>query len=75
MVMKLNKWKPRDYAVLILSVTVSVISITAMLGAVLFDKENGRLEELIAFLLGSMTTIIGEYILLQLKLKNEDDEE
>ena len=46
-----------------------------MLGAVLFDKENGRLEELIAFLLGSMTTIIGEYILLQLKLKNEDDDE
>jgi len=65
-----EKWKPKDFAVMILAVTVSVISIVAMIGAVFMDKESGRLEELIAFLLGSMTTIIGEYILLQLKVGN-----
>jgi len=68
----ITKWKPRDVAVLILAITVSLISIAATLGAVFFDKETGRLEELVAFLLGSMTTIIGEYILLQLK-NNDDD--
>lgn len=72
------KWKPRDIAVMILSITVSVISIVAMIGVVFYDKETGRLEELIAFLLGSMTTIIGEYILLQLKMrtsvKDDSDE-
>lgn len=69
-----RKWKPRDIAVMILCITVSVISIVAMIGVVFFDEESGRLEELIAFLLGSMTTIIGEYILLQLKLRNTDTE-
>ncbi len=70
-------WKPRDIAVMILSITVSVISIVAMIGVVFYDKETGRLEELIAFLLGSMTTIIGEYILLQLKMRTavKDDED
>ena len=69
-----KKWKPRDIAVMILCVTVSAISIVAMIGVVFFDEESGRLEELIAFLLGSMTTIIGEYILLQLKLRSNDTE-
>lgn len=72
------KWKPRDIAVLILSLTVSTISIVAMIGVVFFNKETGRLEELIAFLLGSMTTIIGEYVLLHLKIrttvKQEDED-
>jgi hypothetical protein len=67
------KWKPRDIAVLILSLTVATISITAMIGVVFFQQESGRLEELIAFLLGSMTTIIGEYILLQLKGFEKND--
>jgi len=62
-----DKWKPQDYTVFILSVTVATISIVAMIGVVFFDEKSGRLEELIAFLLGSMTTIIGEYVLLQLK--------
>jgi len=66
-----SQWKPRDVAVLILSLTVSVISITAVMGAVFFGSETGRLEELVAFLLGSMTTIIGEYVLLQLKQKDD----
>jgi len=52
---------------MILSCTVSIISIIAVVGAVVYDRDTGRLEELVAFLLGSMTTIIGEYILLQLK--------
>lgn len=67
------KWKPRDIAVLILSLTVATISITAMIGVVFFQQESGRLEELIAFLLGSMTTIIGEYVLLQLKGFEKND--
>ena len=62
-----SKWKPRDVAVLIMAVTVSVISVAATFGAIFFDKQTGRLEELIAFILGSMVTIIGEYILLQIK--------
>lgn len=65
-------WKPKDIAVMILCVTVSIISIVAMVGVVFFGQETGRLEELIAFLLGSMTTIIGEYILLQLKTRNPE---
>ena len=70
----MRKWKPRDIAVMILAFTVSMISIAAMVGIIFFDEESGRLEELIAFLLGSMTTIIGEYVLLQLKAPNENDE-
>ena len=69
-----RKWKPRDYAVMILAATVSVISVSAMIGIIFFDEESGRLEELIAFLLGSMTTIIGEYVLLQLKVPGEKDD-
>ncbi len=69
----MEKWKPRDIAVLILSITVATISITAMIGVVFFQQESGRLEELIAFLLGSMTTIIGEYVLLQLKGFGKND--
>lgn len=65
-----HKWKPKDIAVMILAGTVSLISILAIVGAIFFDKETGRMEELIAFLLGSMTTIVGEYILLQLHSKN-----
>jgi len=57
-----DNWEPKDYAVLLLALTVSSISIIAMIGVVFFDEESGRLEELIAFLLGFMTTIIGEYI-------------
>jgi hypothetical protein len=68
-----SKWKPRDVAVLIMAVTVSVISIAATFGAIFFDKQTGRLEELIAFILGSMVTIIGEYILLQIKSKDDND--
>lgn len=67
----MRKWKPRDIAVIILAITVSLISIGAVCGVIFFDEESGRLEELIAFLLGSMTTIIGEYVLLQLKGKDD----
>ena len=35
--------------------------------------ESGRIEELIAFILGSITTIIGEYILLHLKSNDKED--
>lgn len=67
----MRKWKPRDIAVIILAITVSLISIGAVCGIIFFDEDSGRLEELIAFLLGSMTTIIGEYVLLQLKGKDD----
>ena len=70
-----KRWKPRDYAVMILAATVSIISVSAMVGIIFFDEESGRLEELIAFLLGSMTTIIGEYVLLQLKVPSEKEED
>jgi hypothetical protein len=63
----LKNWTPKDIAVLILAITVSSISIMSMIGVIFYNQDSGRLEELIAFLLGSMTTIIGEYILLQLK--------
>ena len=57
-----GRWEPKDYAVFLLALTVSSISVIAMIGVVFYDEESGRLEELIAFLLGSMTTIIGEYV-------------
>ena len=66
------KWEPRDIAVLILSLTVSIISVSAIIGIIFFDEDSGRLEELIAFLLGSMTTIIGEYVLLHINRKEDD---
>lgn len=68
----LKNWKPKDIAVMTLALTVSTISIVAMIGVVFYDEESGRLEELIAFLLGSMTTIIGEYVLLQIKNDNKE---
>lgn len=67
------KWKPRDIAVLILALTVSVLSITSVIGIIFYGQDSGRLEELIAFLLGSMTTIIGEYILLHFPKGPVDD--
>ncbi len=65
--MSSKDWKPKDIAIIILAVTVSLISLVSIAGAVFFKIEGGRVEELVAFLLGSMMTIIGEYILLQIK--------
>ena len=68
-----ENWEPKDYSVFLMSMTVSSISIIAMIGVVFFDSETGRLEELIAFLLGSMTTIIGEYVRDLIKNKQDND--
>lgn len=69
-----NDLKPKDITVLLLTITLCVILITCIVSIVFFeDKSYGRIEELIAFILGSITTIIGEYVLLNLK-KNKDDE-
>lgn len=68
-----ENWEPKDYSVFLMSLTVSSISIIAMIGVVFFDEESGRLEELIAFLLGSMTTIIGEYVRDLIKNKKDND--
>ena len=68
-----SNWEPKDYSVFLLALTVSSISIIAMIGVVFFDEESGRLEELIAFLLGSMTTIIGEYVRDLIKNKGNND--
>ena len=65
--------KPKDVAVLILTITLSTILVISTISVVFYDKDtNGRVEELIAFLLGSITTIIGEYILLNIKKNKED---
>ena len=63
---------PKDFAVVILTITVCIVLIVSTIGAVFYEKGNGRIEELIAFLLGSILTIIGEHILQ--KRKNREDE-
>jgi hypothetical protein len=71
-----KKLKPKDLSVVLLTITLCIILVVSTVGSVFFEKDNdGRTEELIAFLLGSITTIVGEYILLNLKLgkKDEDD--
>mgnify|MGYP003339711161 CR=1 FL=1 len=67
--------KPKDIAVLILTITLSIILIISMVAVFMGKDDHGRIEELIAFILGSITTIIGEYILLNLKFGKNDDEE
>lgn len=67
--MSFKDWEPKDIAIIILAITVAIISLTSIVGAVFFKVEGGRVEELVAFLLGSMMTIIGEYILLNIKNK------
>ena len=63
-----NKLKPKDVIVLLLTITLSVILIISTISIVFHNyNSDGRLEELIAFLLGSITTIVGEYILFNLK--------
>ncbi len=58
--------KPSDVAVLLLTITVCAILLIATITAV-SSESDGKIEEIIAFILGSITTIIGEYILLHLK--------
>lgn len=68
--------KPKDKAVLLLTATLCTILVIATFGSVILGHDTGgKMEELIAFILGSITTIIGEYILLQLKLGRRDDDE
>tara|TARA_R110002020_G_scaffold366060_2_gene578166 strand:+ start:139 stop:363 length:225 start_codon:yes stop_codon:yes gene_type:complete len=67
--------KVKDVAVLALTFTLCIVLVISIVGAVFFDKDTGRIEELVAFLLGSIVTIVGEYVLLQLKLGKDDDKE
>jgi hypothetical protein len=68
--------KPKDIAVLTLTFTLCIVLIVSIIGAIFFDTGNGRIEELVAFLLGSIVTIVGEYVLLQLKFgRGKDDKE
>ena len=68
--------KPKDIAVLLLTLTLCIIlTISSISTAFLEHDSSGRTEELIAFLLGSITTIVGEYILLHLKNGGNSDEE
>ncbi len=67
--------KPKDVAVLILTITLSVILIISTIAVFQGKDSDGRIEELIAFILGSITTIVGEYILLHLKTGQRDDED
>jgi glucose uptake protein GlcU len=67
--------KAKDVAVLALTFTLCIVLVISMVGAVFFDTETGRIEELVAFLLGSIVTIVGEYVLLQLKFGKDDDKE
>jgi high-affinity K+ transport system ATPase subunit B len=70
-----KKLKPKDIAVLILTITLSIILVINTVAVFQGKDTDGRIEELIAFILGSITTIVGEYILLHLKTGNKDDDE
>ena len=63
--------KPSDVAVLLLTMTVCVILIMSA-HSIMNTNSDGKIEEIVAFILGSITTIIGEYILLHLKKENKD---
>lgn len=69
-----NNFKPKDFAVVLLTITLCVILIISTISSALMDHDSGgKTEEIIAFLLGSITTIVGEYVLLHLKNGNKDD--
>jgi hypothetical protein len=70
-----KKLKPKDIAVLILTITLSAILVISTVAVFQGRDTDGRIEELIAFILGSITTIVGEYILLNLKIGRKDDDE
>ena len=66
--------KPKDIAVLLLTITLCSILVISTISIVFLEHDtNGRIEELIAFILGSITTIVGEYILLNLKKGKKED--
>tara|TARA_Y100000591_G_C21855004_1_gene714762 strand:- start:30830 stop:31051 length:222 start_codon:yes stop_codon:yes gene_type:complete len=66
--------KPKDISVLLLTITLCTILIISTISIVFLERDtNGRIEELIAFLLGSITTIVGEYVLLNLKRGKKED--
>ena len=64
--------KASDVAVLMLTVTVCTILIMSA-HSIIKNESAGKIEEIIAFILGSITTIIGEYILLNLKRDNKPE--
>lgn len=75
-IIMLKDKKPKDIAVLLLTITLCLILVLTVIGSALLGHDTGgKMEELIAFILGSMTTIVGEYILLPLKTGKKDDEE
>lgn len=69
--------KPKDLVVLLLlTATLCLILIITVVGSGIIGTDTGgKIEELIAFILGSITTVVGEYVLLQLKLGIRDKEE
>lgn len=65
--------KTKDIIVLLLTITLCTILVVSTISIVFYENDTkGRIEELIAFLLGSITTIVGEYILYNLKKDNND---
>lgn len=72
----LKNKKTKDIAVLLLTITLCFILILTVIGSAIMNNDTGgKMEELIAFILGSITTVVGEYVLLQLKLGIRDEEE
>jgi hypothetical protein len=65
--------KPKDFAVILLTITLCIVLIFSTIGAVFFGSDSEKAYEIIAFLLGSIVTIVGEYILLNLKLGKPED--
>jgi len=58
---------PKDIGFMMLTFTLCLVLLSSMIGAIFFAKENPTITEIVAFLLGSIVTIVGEYILLNLK--------
>jgi hypothetical protein len=64
--------KPSDVAVLLLTLTLCAILIISAVSISEGDGD-GKIAEIVAFILGSITTIIGEYILINKKKDEKDD--
>jgi len=68
-------WNPKDIIMLILVLTVSVVLVSSTISSVFLGRDaTGKTEEIIAFLLGSMVTIIGEYVLINIKERFRNDD-
>ncbi len=67
-----NDLKPKDVAILIITFTLCAVIIMTTIGIIFLQHDTGgKMEQILAFIFGSITTMVGEYILLDVKRKKD----